>query len=122
MSKLTEKQKKFCDEYIKDFNGLQSAIRAGYSEKAAKEQASRLLTYANVQEYIANKQEKAAHRNDITVDFVLNGIKEIAEQGEAENNRLKAFDLLGKYVGLYETDNEQKKTEITPVWEVKIKK
>ena len=30
---LNEKQKKFCREFIIDFNGTQAAIRAGYSKK-----------------------------------------------------------------------------------------
>ena len=31
--KLTQKQKLFADEYIKSGNAMQSAIKAGYSEK-----------------------------------------------------------------------------------------
>lgn len=37
------KKKKFVEEYIKDYNGTAAAIRAGYSENAAAQQASRLL-------------------------------------------------------------------------------
>ena len=32
---LTEKQKRFCDEYLIDLNATQAAIRAGYSKKTA---------------------------------------------------------------------------------------
>jgi len=49
---LNTQQKHFCIEYLKDWNGAQAAIRAGYSKKAAKEQSSRLLTNANIQEEI----------------------------------------------------------------------
>jgi hypothetical protein len=45
---LTPKQARFCLEYIKDGNGTQAAIRAGYSEKTADQQASRLLTNVKV--------------------------------------------------------------------------
>jgi phage terminase small subunit len=41
--KLTQKQLKFCQEYIVDFNGTQAAIRAGYSKVNARSQASVLL-------------------------------------------------------------------------------
>ena len=51
-------------------------------------------------------QSEIRSRNAITVDFVVNGIKDIALQGEQETNRLKAFDLLGKHVGAYEKDNK----------------
>jgi len=119
---LTQKQKRFCDEYVIDLNAKQAAIRAGYSEKGAKENASRMLTYANVKEEVKKLQSEVGIRNEITADFVLNGIKDIALDGEQETNRLRAFEMLGKYAGIYEKDNEQKKTEINPEWTVTIKK
>lgn len=33
--KLTEKQKRFADEYIKSGNATQAAIKAGYSKRTA---------------------------------------------------------------------------------------
>jgi phage terminase small subunit len=33
---LTEKQKRFCDEYLIDLNAVQAAIRAGYSKSTAR--------------------------------------------------------------------------------------
>ena len=59
MSKLTDKEKAFANiEYIKDFNGAKAAIRAGYSERSAKEIASRLLTKDNVKKIILKHFEK----------------------------------------------------------------
>lgn len=49
---LTDKQKRFADEYLIDLNATQAAIRAGYSEKTAQEQSSRLLSNVMVREYI----------------------------------------------------------------------
>lgn len=45
---LTPKQQRFVEEYLKDLNGTQAAIRAGYSRKTANEQAARLLAKASV--------------------------------------------------------------------------
>ena len=103
MDKLSDKQIRFCEEYLIDLNATQAAIRTGYSKKTAKEQASRLLTNVNVSEYIAELQSEVRNRTEITVDFVINGIKDIAVDGEHENNRLKAFDMLGRHLGIYET-------------------
>lgn len=105
---LTDKQKKFCDEYLVDLNGTQAAIRAGYSEKTAQEQSSRLLSNVIAKNYIASKQSVIASRNNVTIDFVIDGIKSIATSGSQENNRLKAFEMLGKHLGFYEKDNKQK--------------
>jgi len=107
MSKLSDKQKRFCDEYLIDLNATQAYIRAGYKPKGAKENASRLITNDNAQAYIAEKQAELSDKTSITIEYVLNGIKDIAEQGEAENNRLKAFDMLMKHLGGYEKDDAQ---------------
>ena len=40
---LTPKQKAFADEYIKSGNAMQSAIKAGYSEKYAKSSSAKML-------------------------------------------------------------------------------
>lgn len=108
MSKLTDKQQKFCEEYLIDLNATQAAIRAGYSEKTAKEIGCENLTKPNIAEYISEKQKESSHRNAITADFVLNGIRDIAMQGESETNRLKAFGMLGDFIGL--KDNSPKIT------------
>lgn len=55
---ITPKQEKFCLEYLKDFNGTQAAIRAGYSKKTANEQAVRLLAKVSIQNYIKEINSK----------------------------------------------------------------
>lgn len=41
---MTDKQARFCEEYMIDLNATQAAIRAGYSPKTAQEQSARLLS------------------------------------------------------------------------------
>lgn len=69
--KLTDKQKRFCDEYLIDLNATQAAIRAGYSDKAARQVSSRLLTNANIQQYLSEKKKKTADKLDISRERVL---------------------------------------------------
>lgn len=40
---LKPREERFCREFLKDFNGTRAAIRAGYSEKSAASQSSRML-------------------------------------------------------------------------------
>ncbi|HEN3462667.1 TPA: terminase small subunit [Yersinia enterocolitica] len=71
MKQLTPKQELFCREYLKDLNATQAAIRAGYSEKTAQVQSSRLLSNVMVQQRVS---ELAAERNirvGIDADYVL---------------------------------------------------
>ena len=55
--KLTEKQKRFADEYIRSGNATQAAIKAGYSKKTAKIVASQNLTKLNVKSYIDDRMK-----------------------------------------------------------------
>jgi phage terminase small subunit len=64
---LTAKQQAFINEYVKDFNATQAAIRAGYSEKSARSQGQRLLTNADISEEIARRIEEQT----MTADEVL---------------------------------------------------
>ncbi|MGE8288679.1 MAG: terminase small subunit [Stenotrophomonas sp.] len=68
---LTPKQQRFVQEYLKDHNGTQAAIRTGYSEKTAKQQGSRLLTNADVQTAVRAGQKKVARKNEVTVDSLM---------------------------------------------------
>ena len=61
MVKMTDKQKRFCDEYLIDMNGAQAAIRAGYSKKTAKQIATENLSKPYLREYIDKRMaEKEA--------------------------------------------------------------
>ncbi len=56
---LTPQQKLFCDKYVANkFNGKQAAISAGYSKNGAEVNASKLLTYNKVKDYIAKITQK----------------------------------------------------------------
>jgi len=84
--KLTPKQEKqyrtFAQEYlINNFNGTKAAIKAGYSEKTASSQASRLLSHAKVQEYIEEYGKEREKRTEVTGDMV---IKELAKMAFAD--------------------------------------
>lgn len=74
--KLTPKQAAFVSEYVKDCNGKQAAIRAGFSEKTAEQQASRLLRNVKVMDAVAELQKKAQERNEITVDDIIRELDE----------------------------------------------
>lgn len=58
--KLTPKQQKFADEYIKTGNATQSAIEAGYSKKTAAVIAAENLIKPNIKSYIAERMEQIA--------------------------------------------------------------
>ena len=68
---LTDKQKRFVEEYLVDLNATQAAIRAGYSEQTAYSIGQRLLKKVEVQEAIQQAQNKRSERTQITQDEVI---------------------------------------------------
>jgi phage terminase small subunit len=90
---LTGKERLFAAEYLKDKNGKQAAIRAGYSPKTAEQQASRLLRKVKVRQAIEKHFSKVEEEAIVKVSDVLLELKRIAltDIGQAfdENGNLK---------------------------------
>lgn len=74
---LTEQQKKFAREYMKDFNGTQAAVRAGYSKKTANEQAAQLLAKLSIQKFLETLKGKAAEKHEGLADEIVAELKKI---------------------------------------------
>lgn len=78
---MTEKQKIFADEYLIDLNATR-AYRVAYpsvkKDETARANGSRMLTNANVAEYIAERMQERQKRTEITQDRVLEELAAIA--------------------------------------------
>lgn len=57
-TKMTDKQKRFCDEYLIDLNATQAAIRAGYSKKTARQIGTENLAKPYIRKYIENRMKE----------------------------------------------------------------
>ena len=68
---LTPKQRRFVNEYCVDENATRAAIRAGYSENGAGQQAHLLLKNIEIQEAIAERMEEVAVAASITPEWVV---------------------------------------------------
>lgn len=117
---MTEKQKRFCEEYLVDLNATQAAIRAGYSERTAYSIGQRLLKDVEVKthidaalarlqaENVADAQEVMEYLTSVlrgeSQSSVLArdeiGAERVIEKPPDEKERLKAAELLGKRYGL----------------------
>lgn len=131
MANFTAKQQRFCDEYLIDLNATQAAIRAGYSEKYANTNASKLLQITTVKEFISKRMEEKeseliADQDEVLkyLTSVMRGVSQAEivvvegtgdgcsaartmQKAPDEKERLKAAELLGKRYGLYkDTVNE----------------
>lgn len=123
-STLTDIQEKFCQEYLKDLNGTQAAIRAGYSQKSAHTEASRTLKIVKVHQRVQELMEARAKSTAITAEYVLKTIRDTVErckqaepvlddEGEPtgeykfeHSGVLKGAELLGKHLRLFTEKHE----------------
>lgn len=71
MAKLTDKQKRFVEEYLIDLNATQAAIRAGYSVNNADKIGSELLGKTGVFEAVAQGKAERSRRTGISQDRVV---------------------------------------------------
>jgi len=78
---LTPKQEAFCNEYIKDFNGTQAAIRAGYKPSVARKIASDNLKKPAISERIAEVMRSRSERTKVDADWLL---MRLAAEAEAD--------------------------------------
>lgn len=75
---MTEKNKRFVEEYLIDLNATQAAIRAGYSPDTARSIASELLTKPDIRKAVDQAQAERSKRTGISQERVLRELARIA--------------------------------------------
>ncbi len=132
--KLTNQQECFCEEYLKDFNATQAAIRSGYSKKTAYSSGHRLLKKDDVASYLNVIKKRKEKSEKLDRDWVTQRLQKVAIRCLQEEQVIsggvatgefkfdssganKSLELLGKTLGMF-VDN---KTEITEIPTLSIK-
>lgn len=111
--KLTPKQQRFADEYIKSGNAYQAAIEAGYSRNYAKAQSSKLLENVGIKSYIDERMAKIASERIMDATEAVELLTSIA-RGET-----KETIYIGTADGVYEKHKEADlKTRISATKEI----
>ena len=109
---MTERQEKFCREFIKTGNATKAYKRAGYDTEdygAIRSNASRLLTYDNVQKRLEELRQRAENKEILSASQIRALLTKIATDKESSKLEvMKALDILNKMNGEYIT-----KTQIT---------
>ena len=99
MSKLTPRQERFIDEYLIDLNATQAYIRAGYAQKRAHVNASRLMANENIQKEVAKRKAKIDQGKTWDAAWVRRKMQELYDSAEAEGNKniqAKTLDMMSK--------------------------
>lgn len=100
MAKLTDKQEKFCYEYVLHLNASKAAINAGYSENSAKEIGCENLTKPNIQARIKYMQDNLAETAQLSALRVLKEHEKIAFNDEEKTaDKQKSLDSINNMLG-----------------------
>lgn len=121
---MTEKQRLFADEYLKDLNGTR-AYKTIYTtiknDNVAAVRANTLLKQKDIFDYISKRLEEIHNENTADIQEVMeyltsvlrgesasavlmmsgNGMQKVTEKPPDEKERLKAAELLGKRFGMF---------------------
>lgn len=101
MSTLKGKQARFVEEYIKDLNATQAAIRAGYSAKTARHMGAENLTKPNIAQAIEDASKERSDRCGIQADDV---VRQLVRMGFADVRKL--FTPEGQLRPVHELDDD----------------
>lgn len=74
---LTDKEKRFCEEYVIDLNATQAATRAGYSAATARQIGSENLTKLDILEYLGSLQKEISDRNGNLAQRVIEELSKV---------------------------------------------
>lgn len=111
---MTDKQRRFADEYLIDLNATR-AYKAAYTsvkrDETAAAAASRLLSDVKVQDYVREHMQQRQERVQITQDEVVNALKDLAFSAEKEGDRIRALELLGKHLGMFQPKDKLDRQE-----------
>ena len=112
---MTGKQEQFLAEYLKDFNGTAAARRMGYSDGSAKTIAYRLLRTPGIREALAMELTKPSPSRVIAELQAVAFAEGSDENGSATKlaSKLRALELLGKHLGLFEGTGAAPTTPVT---------
>lgn len=101
---LSDRQRIFCEEYLKDLNATQAVIRAGYKGKNAKQVAFQMMENKAIRIAIDGLRAERSRNTDVTKDFVLRGIQKairLAEESGNLNALLRGHELLARHLGMF---------------------
>lgn len=115
LKKMTNKQKAFVIEYMKDKNATQAAIRAGYKADNAEVVGCRLVKNSSVSSEIQRLMNKAEEKVLVSIEYVIKGLKGLCEQSDNDVAKVKSYELLGKYLNIFKDADKNEDKNVTVV-------
>lgn len=90
--KLTEKQRRFADEYIRLGNATEAALNAGYSKKTARAIGSENLTKPDIKAYIDKRLDELKKESIAEQDEILQFLTKVL-RGQTKGTELVGLGM-----------------------------
>ena len=103
-AKLTEKQRRFVEEYLIDYNGADAVRRAGFTTKYPQKVAFQLLRHERVKAYLNTLSDQRAKNSPIKPDYVIKKVVKAIEEADRDGKAaivLKGCELLARHLGMF---------------------
>lgn len=97
--KLTERQRRFVEEYMASGNGADACRRAGYSEKVARVQAVENLAKPNIKAEIERRTREMSEDSEDRRAKWISRLEALAIDAEKDADKLRAIEGLFKAEG-----------------------
>lgn len=119
---LNPRQKRFAEEYVIDFKGMEAAIRAGYAPKWADCATSNLLRHEGIAAYIDSLTRSAEAKKVVaTPEYIEQRILSIINDEIAKHgDQLRGLELLARIKGMFIDKQEIMGKDGGPIQTVKI--
>lgn len=102
MKTLTERQRRFVDEYIASGSAYSACLKAGYSEKYAKAQSHLLLENVGIKQQLEKRQKELNKKKIATMEEIQEfWANTVRNPQEDMKNRLKASEYIAKTKGAF---------------------
>lgn len=106
---LSPQQRAFVEHFIVNNNATQAYLAAGYSPNNAGSNASALANRSVIQRAIEALRPKPVSIEDmVTPAYVVQVLKDVAENGETDGAKVQAATQLGRALGLFIDKSESK--------------
>ena len=113
---LNARQERFCEEYLIDLCAKDAAMRAGYSPTTAGLTGHRLINHDNCKARIDELKAERRQETKVTANQIVQNLRRLAQKCEdvgKTGDAIRANELLGKHIGMFNQDAGKEGLKIT---------
>lgn len=104
IDRLNVQQRRFCEEYLINYNASEAIVKAGYTTKYPARAGYAMLRNPGIRACIDQMTLQRAEKSVVKPEYVVNKIVKTIEKAEKDNNHnatLRGCELLARHLGMF---------------------